>query len=231
MSFIEEKEKYLRMDINEKRKNYSTKNILSVNDIPTWPEYWQTNKDNIDKYKKSENDKFDMSSLANKISIWEGDITTLEIDAIVNAANESLLGGGGVDGAIHRAAGPYLRKECATLKGCQVGEAKITGGYKLPAKYIIHTVGPRGEKPDKLRDCYINSLELAENNEIKTIAFPCISTGVYGYPQQAAAEVALRHVLLHLEHHPKISRVIFCLFLSTDKEIYEKLLQKYCPQK
>ena len=132
----------------------------------------------------------------------QGDITKLEIDAIVNAANKTLLGGGGVDGAIHRAAGPELKKECATLNGCETGEAKITGAYKLPCKRVIHTVGPIGEHPDKLASCYQQSLELCIKEGLKTVAFPCISTGVYGYPSEKAAPVAINTVKEFLNQHP-----------------------------
>ncbi|XP_011299888.1 O-acetyl-ADP-ribose deacetylase MACROD2 isoform X2 [Fopius arisanus] len=214
MSFKEEKEKYLKMSREEKMQHYKS-DITTLEQILTLPNYFQKNKG----VRVS-------SDLANKLSIWQGDITSLEIDAIVNAANSSLMGGGGVDGAIHRAAGPNLKKECATLNGCSVGEAKITGGYKLPAKHIIHTVGPRGEKPEKLRECYRNCLQLATDNGLKTIAFPCISTGVYGYPQKPAAEIAINTVKTFLEENrEKVDRVIFCLFLQTDKDIYEELLQ------
>ncbi|KAK0173601.1 hypothetical protein PV328_006773 [Microctonus aethiopoides] len=227
MSFKDDKEKFLKMTTDEKRKYYHTSNITTLNEVPTWCEYWQKNKERIDKQvNPKESDKTCSDDLAKKISMWQGDITSLEIDAIVNAANSSLLGGGGVDGAIHRAAGPNLKKECATLNGCRVGEAKITGGYKLPAKYVIHTVGPRGEKPEKLKQCYFNSLNVAKENGIRTIAFPCISTGVYGYPQRPAAEVALTTVKNYLQtHFDEIDRVIFCLFLKSDKDIYEELLQ------
>uniref|UniRef100_A0A1B6JN87 Macro domain-containing protein n=1 Tax=Homalodisca liturata TaxID=320908 RepID=A0A1B6JN87_9HEMI len=169
-------------------------------------------------------------SLNQSVSMWAGDITTLEIDAIVNAANESLMGGGGVDGAIHRAAGPQLKAECATLHGCPTGQAKITGGYKLPAKYIIHTVGPRGEKPDLLKSCYQNCLEILRKENLRSIAFPCISTGIYGYPQENAAKVALTTVRKFMDQHPdSIERVIFCLFLKEDIEIYSRLMQVAFP--
>ncbi|XP_070165044.1 macro domain-containing protein CT2219 [Polyergus mexicanus] len=224
MSFEDMKKKFLNMPLEDKRKFYKTE-AITPDQIPTWPEYWQKNKSNIAKtLEKTE--KVD-EVIAKKVSIWQGDITSLEIDAIVNAANSSLLGGGGVDGAIHRAAGPNLKKECATFGGCRVGEAKITGGYMLPAKYVIHTVGPKGENPDKLRECYENSLTLAKLNNLRTIAFPCISTGIYGYPQRPAAKVALSTVKKFLHENKNMDKVIFCLFLKTDKDIYEELLQKY----
>lgn len=224
MSFEDEKKKFLNMPPEEKRSFYKAE-VTTLDQIPAWPEYWEKNKSDIAKtLEKTE--KVD-EIIAKKVSIWQGDITSLEIDAIVNAANSSLLGGGGVDGAIHRAAGSSLTKKCATLEGCRIGEAKITGGYMLPAKYVIHTVGPQGEKPDRLRECYENSLALAKENHLRTIAFPCISTGIYGYPQRPAAKVALSTVKKFLHENKDVDRVIFCLFLKTDKDIYEELLQKY----
>ena len=170
--------------------------------------------------------------VADKVSIYEGDITKLEVDAIVNAAKESLLGGGGVDGAIHKAAGRKLLKECKQLNGCKTGEAKITSGYKLPAKHIIHTVGPQGENKKMLKACYKSSMQLLTEQNLKTIAFPCISTGIYGYPQEKAASVAIKTVTKFIEKNPeKIEHVTFCLFNKADVEIYKKLMQQHFPGK
>ena len=169
-----------------------------------------------------------MSSSA-KIDIVRGDITKLDVDGSVNAANTTLLGGGGMDGAIHRAAGPELLAECRTLGGCQPGEAKITRGYRLPARFVIHTVGPiwRGGKhgePETLANCYQNSLRLAVENGIKTIAFPAISCGAYGYPVQAAAQIALQTTREFLATTDKIDQVIFVLWGDEIYETYRRLL-------
>lgn len=163
------------------------------------------------------------------------DITTLTVEAIVNAANTSLLGGGGVDGAIHRAAGPELFEECWQLGGCNTGDAKLTQGYRLPAKYIIHTVGPvwRGGthgEPELLASCYRRSLEVAAAHDIHTLAFPSISTGVYGYPVKLAAKVAVSTVRSSIEEQPTIGEVIFCCFSANDLQIYTELLNDEKPQ-
>lgn len=161
-----------------------------------------------------------------RLKIIEADITTLDVDAIVNAANSSLLGGGGVDGAIHRAAGNELLAECRTLGGCKTGEAKITKGYNLKARHVIHTVGPvysdghHGE-PELLAACYRNSLILAAENGLKTVAFPLISTGVYGYPMEDAARIALREIMAFLIKHPEFEQVIVACFNRRAREIVE----------
>jgi len=159
----------------------------------------------------------------------QADITTLAVDAIVNAANTSLLGGGGVDGAIHRAAGPELLEECRTLGGCRTGEAKLTRGYRLPARFVIHAVGPvwhggaRGE-PELLASCYRNSLAIAAEHGLRSIAFPSISTGVYGYPIELAARVAVDAVRDALTAPSTVEEVIFCCFSRRDLEVYQSLL-------
>ncbi len=163
------------------------------------------------------------------LSVKHTDITMLPVDAIVNAANRSLLGGGGVDGAIHRAAGPQLLEECRGLGGCDVGDAKLTLAYRLKARFVVHTVGPvwRGggnDEPERLASCYRRSMEIAAEKRIRSLAFPCISTGVYGYPVALAAEVALDAVESAVSRHDSIREVVFCCFSHSDAEIYERIV-------
>ncbi|UCH64618.1 MAG: O-acetyl-ADP-ribose deacetylase [Ignavibacterium sp.] len=165
-----------------------------------------------------------------KIETHKGDITRLKIDAIVNAANTSLLGGGGVDGAIHRAAGPELLEECKTLNGCNTGKAKISKGYNLPAKFVIHTVGPiwrggRNNEEALLANCYRNSLKLAVENGIKSIAFPAISTGVYHFPLVKATEIAIEETKIFLKENNEIEKVIFVAFDEKTFDVYNRILK------
>jgi len=223
----------LNMSQEERRKEYFCDDFVPLTDIPTWAKVGKdvnttTDATKLEK-KKAEllgdgkitiDESLDLST---KVSIYQGDITKLEIDAIVNAANNSLLGGGGVDGAIHRGAGKMLLEENRTHGGCSDGEAVVSGGYRLPAKYVISTVGPRGEHPAILQAAYSNCLEKMKENGLKSIAFPCISTGIYGYPNDSACNIALRSVRNFLEkNHQDIDRVIFCLFLPIDVGLYKE---------
>ncbi|KAH9003081.1 A1pp-domain-containing protein [Lactarius hatsudake] len=176
------------------------------------------------------------SMLLDRVSVYRGDITHVQVDAIVNAANNGLLGGGGVDGAIHRAAGPKLLKECRTLGGCPTGEARITAGYNLPAKHVIHAVGPvyhpkSKRAPLQLAGCYRISLELAVQHGLKHIAFPAISTGIYSYPIEGAARVALGEIrkFLDTDEAKEFERVIIVVFSEEDEAVYLGLIPEYFP--
>lgn len=169
-----------------------------------------------------------------ELTLQRGDITKLEVDAIVNAANSSLLGGGGVDGAIHRAGGPAILEDCQAIRarqgGCKTGEAVITTGGRLPARHVIHTVGPvwndgRNDEPQLLASCYRNSLQLALDNGLKRIAFPSISTGIYGYPIELAAPLAVETVRTFCAEHPQVEEVIFVVFSAADELIYQNVLK------
>ncbi len=168
--------------------------------------------------------------LGGRIALVQGDITRLTVDAVVNAANTSLLGGGGVDGAIHRAAGPELLAECRGLGGARTGEAKMTRGYRLPARHVIHAVGPvwRGGgagEDEALASCYRTALRLGADAGLRSIAFPAISTGVYGFPVERAARIAVAEVRRGLAAAPSLERVVFCCFSAEDRAVYERLLE------
>ncbi len=171
------------------------------------------------------------SVMSERMVVTRGDITRLAVDAIVNAANSSLLGGGGVDGAIHRAAGPELVAECRTLGGCPTGEARITRGYRLPARWVIHTVGPvwhgggRGEE-EALASCYRNSLALAAEHGARTVAFPAISTGIYGFPLERATTIAVRETVAFLRSHPEVEQVTFACFGERAQQVYDAELAR-----
>ncbi|XP_044754386.1 ADP-ribose glycohydrolase MACROD1-like [Coccinella septempunctata] len=227
-SWEEEKDKYLKLLPEAKQKNF-----IRLEKIPTWKHLCES-EILPDPVFMKDNCALDISKneiLAEKVSIFDGDITLLAIDAIVNAANSSLSAIDGLSETIHNIAGPSLELECSTLAPCKTGEAKITGGYKLPARYVIHTVGPQGEYPEKLKRCYRESLELLISKNLRTIAFPCISTGSNnGYPNLPAAHAAAYQVRKFLEDNgDKIDRVIFCLMSEKNRKTYRGILQTYFP--
>ncbi|KAG9291381.1 hypothetical protein G9A89_003485 [Geosiphon pyriformis] len=214
--------------------------VIELHEISTLKEVYESNRIFRGPPVEGQTYMFEYNDKLNeKISLIQTDITRMKVDAIVNAANQSLLGGGGVDGAIHRAAGSGLKRECVTLGGCDTGDAKITLGHKLPCKHVIHTVGPIGEDPSTLHMCYKRCLELFRENNLRSIAFSNISTansgflaGVYGYPRNAAGQVALRTVRKWLEAQEnleEIDRIIFCVFENENKQAYEKLIPQIFP--
>ncbi|KAM3863027.1 ADP-ribose glycohydrolase MACROD2 [Diretmus argenteus] len=225
-----EKERLLRLDQEDRRKEYRRHDFISLDKVPTWRQGCKLNE------KEEGKELTGGGGVSDKVSLYKGDITILEVDAIVNAANSSLLGGGGVDGCIHKAAGSCLYDECLSLNGCETGKAKITCGYDLPARYVIHTVGPvaRGHvgptETNDLTSCYQNSLKLAKEHGLSAVAFPCISTGIYGFPNEPAADIALNTVKSWIEENlDKVTRVIFCVFLETDFTIYKKKMSLLFP--
>ncbi|XP_073734521.1 ADP-ribose glycohydrolase MACROD2 isoform X2 [Callorhinus ursinus] len=229
----EEKERLLKMTLEERRKEY-IRDYVPLNTILSWKEEMKGKSQN-DEENTQETSQV-KKSLSEKVSLYRGDITLLEVDAIVNAANASLLGGGGVDGCIHRAAGPCLLAECRNLNGCETGHAKITCGYDLPAKYVIHTVGPiarghiNGSHKEDLANCYKSSLKLMKENNIRSVAFPCISTGIYGFPNEPASVIALSTIKEWLaKNHHEVDRIIFCVFLEVDFKIYKKKMSEFFP--
>ncbi|NP_001393321.1 ADP-ribose glycohydrolase MACROD2 isoform 11 [Mus musculus] len=229
----EEKERLLKMTLEERRKEY-IRDYVSLSTILSWKEEMKSKGQN-DEENTQEAPQM-KKSLSEKVSLYRGDITLLEVDAIVNAANASLLGGGGVDGCIHRAAGPCLLAECRNLNGCETGHAKITCGYDLPAKYVIHTVGPiarghiNGSHKEDLANCYQSSLKLVKENNLRSVAFPCISTGIYGFPNEPAAVIALGTIKEWLaKNHQEVDRIIFCVFLEVDFKIYKKKMNEFFP--
>ncbi|CAG2113054.1 unnamed protein product, partial [Medioppia subpectinata] len=218
-SYHNNKERYMNMPIDQKRREYRCRdNYFTLDHLPTWEQYTRG---------LPKPPEFPVNTKINeKVTVFTGDIVALEVDAIVNAANPDLRGGGGVDEVIHRAAGKgMLQSECRTLNGCATGMSKITGD-------IIHTVGPVGENPDQLASSYTTSLDLMLQHQLRSIAFPCISTGVYGYPNENAAHIALRAVRVWLEvNSAAIDRIIFCLFQDKDIAIYKQLMPFYFPYK
>jgi len=230
---LERRDRFVNLTKEEKRPLYHCgRAFATLDSIPVWPVYAKVRLPSVVKSGAVEDGPPVNADFNNRVGIFLGDITRLEVDAIVNAANRTLRGGGGVDGAIHNAAGDELLAECKLLGGCDTGEAKVTAGYRLPAKYVIHTVGPMGVNKGALTSCYRNCLKIMEDLKLTSIAFPCISTGVYGYPSHQACPVALDTVREFLEtspHSANVERIIFCLFLEKDVAIYEKLMPIFFP--
>jgi len=231
-AILERRDRFIGMTTEEKRPLYHCGRAFATLDkIPIWPAYAKVRMPDL-RYGAVEDGPLVNVEFNKRVGIFLGDITRLEVDAVVNAANRTLRGGGGVDGAIHAAAGKELLAECKLLGGCETGDAKVTAGYHLPAKYVIHTVGPMGVNKEALISCYRRCLKIMEELKLKSIAFPCISTGVYGYPSHQACPVALNTVREFLEsspHSQDVERIIFCLFLDKDVAIYERLMPMFFP--
>ncbi|XP_075983070.1 macro domain-containing protein RSc0334-like [Anticarsia gemmatalis] len=236
------KAKLLDQTLEQRRKNYKSKDYIAMEVIDPWCDYVVRNRmivtkkhtiDDLTKFLKVNINPALNEDLAKKVSIVHSSITKLEVDAIVNPANVRLKAWGStvftVDGAIHREAGPLLQAEVQTFGGCLTGDARASCGYNLPARYVIHTVGPTDKSAAKLESCYEKCLTTTKLHNIRTIAFPCIATGVYGFPRRAAAHIALQTARKFLEVNQHLDRVIFCTFTPTDKHIYETLLQLYFP--
>merc|ERR1712212_756001 len=229
---LERRDRFVNLTKEEKRPLYHCgRAFATLDSIPVWPVYAKVRIPNVRTGAFDDGPPVN-EDLNKRVGIFLGDITRLEVDAVVNAANRTLRGGGGVDGAIHAAAGKELLAECKLLGGCDTGDAKVTAGYHLPAKYVIHTVGPMGVNKEALTSCYRRCLKIMEDLELKSIAFPCISTGVYGYPSHQACPVALeaaRDFLSTSPHGRKVERIVFCLFLDKDVAIYERLMPFFFP--
>jgi O-acetyl-ADP-ribose deacetylase (regulator of RNase III) len=229
--FITDHETQEENKLRIRRQQYQCgKNYVELKSIDTWQQY-------VEKFELPDLDievkeevVYD-TAINGQVSLWKGDITHLEVDVIVNAAKESLQGGTGVDGAIHTAAGPELLEECLTLDGCKVGQAKITKGYNLPAKHVIHTVGPVNDDHSKLKSAYKNSLKLADQSNVKSMAFPCIATGVYKFPREQAAHIALSTVRQYLSKPHKVKHIVLCVNNARDERLYQKIMQVYFPVK
>lgn len=246
-----ERKRFLAMTTTEKRNLfYADTDYVQLDEIARWTDFCTTNARQLKELcplaaaaaedggglAMYDRFRFEVDETLNaKVSPFVGDITTLEVDGIVNAASNSLLGGKGIDGAIHKAAGKQLVNECRALEGCKTGDAKTTAGYQLPAKYVVHTVGPRTRDAATLRSCYVSCMREMVRHGMRSIAFCCISTGVYGYPHERAVHVALRTVRRCLERMKRskkidqVDRVLFCLFRSVDVTLYQRWMQVYFP--
>jgi len=216
-----------KLSLEERRARYHCRRFVEAKNFPTWAESSsEVISENIETPFKIDEE------LNKKIVLYHGDITTIECDAIVNAANRGCLGGGGVDGSIHSAAGNQLYQECRTLHGCPTGQTKITRGYDLPAKYVLHSVGPIGESSEELQSCYLTCMNQVVKYNLKIVVFCGISTGIYGYPLFPASQIALKTIRIWLEtdnNREKVDKIVFCTFLERERFCYNKLTPFYFP--